>query len=76
MSRPPASSQGGSGCIVGRTYFQAPQHRLVDVRAVSRGMLSPGELVRCVITDSDGYDLIAQPLVDLDPSVSLPVLGS
>jgi ribosomal protein S12 methylthiotransferase len=67
--------EAGGRTFVGRAYHQAPQ---VDssTYVISRGMLAPGELVRCAIVGADGYDLIAQPLVDLDPSVSLPVLGS
>jgi len=28
------------------------------------------------VVDADGYDLIAQPTSDLDPSIPLPVLRS
>ena len=37
--------------------------------------LSPGELVRCVITGHDGYDLIARPVSELEKRVGLKVLG-
>jgi len=57
----------------GRTYFQAP-----DIDAVtyvhSRNELSPGELVKCVIVASDGYDLIARPVQDLEKRVGLSIL--
>jgi len=58
----------------GRTYQQAP---LVDgltwVRSTEE--LSPGEVVRCRITDFNDYDLIAQPLVQLQNNgLSLPVM--
>jgi ribosomal protein S12 methylthiotransferase len=57
----------------GRTYFQA-----IDVDAVtyvqSAEQLAPGELVRCAIVDSDGYDLIARPVAELQKRVSLPIL--
>jgi len=57
----------------GRTYFQAPQ---IDATTFvhSREALSPGELVPCVIVGSDGYDLIARPVVDLERRVSLDLL--
>ncbi len=58
----------------GRAYFQAPG--IDSVTAVrSKKALSPGELVRCTITGSDGYDLIAQPKEDLRRAMSLPVIG-
>jgi ribosomal protein S12 methylthiotransferase len=57
----------------GRTYFQAP-----DIDAVtyvhSRNELSPGELTKCVIVASDGYDLIARPVQDLEKRVGLSIL--
>lgn len=56
----------------GRTYFQAPQIDATTYVA-TRQPLSPGELVRCVIVGSDGYDLIAQPLADVERKVSLPL---
>lgn len=56
----------------GRCYHQAPQ---VDSTTYvrSREQLSRGELVRCTIVDAEGYDLIAQPTVDLENKVSLPL---
>lgn len=57
----------------GRAYHQAPQ---IDglTHVISRSELAPGELVRCTIVESDGYDLIAQPCADLDSTVKLPVI--
>lgn len=44
----------------GRAYFQAPQiDSVVKVRA--RTPLKPGDLVRCVVVGSEGYDLVATP---------------
>ncbi len=65
-------SQGGS-LYRGRTYFQAPS---IDASTYvqSAQKLSPGELVRCVITDSDGYDLIARPIDEIERRVSLKVV--
>jgi len=60
---------------VGRAYHQAPQIDSVT-HVASRSPLTPGELVRCTVVDADGYDLIAQPTSDLDPSIPLPVLRS
>lgn len=57
---------------VGRAYFQAPQiDSLTYVHATES--LSPGELVRCTIVDSDGYDLVAQPTDELERRVGLPM---
>ncbi len=61
---------------IGRCYHQAPEvDSITTVR--SRSRLSPGELIRCVIVDSEGYDLIAIPESDLASdknAVSLNVL--
>ena len=58
---------------VGRTPHQAP-----DVDAVtyvrSAGPLAAGEVVRCLVTGWQDYDLIAQPLAEARPSRSLNVL--
>jgi hypothetical protein len=40
----------------------------------SRKPLSPGELVRCTIVGSDGYDLVARPCDELEKRVTLNVL--
>ena len=66
-------SEGGR-IHTGRCYFQAPQVDSVTY-VHSREPLSPGELVRCAIVDSDGYDLIARPTAELEKRVSLRVLG-
>ena len=57
---------------LGRCYHQAPQVDSVTYINSPRP-LSPGELVRCTIVDSAGYDLIAQPTADLTKSVALPL---
>jgi ribosomal protein S12 methylthiotransferase len=66
-------TKGGS-LFTGRTYFQAPQ---IDSLSYihSRDPLVAGELVRCTVVASDGYDLVMQPTEDLERSVKLPVLG-
>ncbi len=65
-------STGGS-LHVGRAYHQAPQiDGLTYVQ--SKEPLSPGELVRCTVVSSDGYDLIAQPSADLDTTLRLKVV--
>jgi ribosomal protein S12 methylthiotransferase len=58
----------------GRCYHQAPQ---VDACTwvLSSRSLAPGELIRCTIIDSDGYDLVARPLDELEAGVSLPVIS-
>jgi len=63
----------GGGLYQGRTYFQAPQIDSVTY-VQSRERLVPGEVVRCVVIDADGYDLIAKPLAELDKKVTLKVL--
>ncbi len=57
----------------GRAYHQAPQ---IDglTHVLSREPLAAGELVRCTIVESDGYDLVAQPSADLDSTIRLPVV--
>ncbi len=63
----------GGGLYQGRAYFQA-----VDIDSVtfvqSRGKLSAGELIRCVIVGADGYDLIARPISEFEGRVTLPVV--
>ncbi|MEM1208885.1 MAG: 30S ribosomal protein S12 methylthiotransferase RimO [Planctomycetota bacterium] len=56
----------------GRTYRQAPD---IDATTYVRAAnpLSPGELVRCRVTAWADYDLVAQPVDDLDRRVSLPM---
>jgi ribosomal protein S12 methylthiotransferase len=57
----------------GRTYFQAPMIDAVTyVHAAEK--LAAGELVRCTIVGSDGYDLIARPVAELEKRVGLRVL--
>lgn len=63
-----------SHAFIGRCYHQAPQvDSITYVR--SRQQLSPGELVRCTITGSREYDLIAQPAVELETSFGSPPLS-
>jgi ribosomal protein S12 methylthiotransferase len=57
----------------GRAYFQAPQ--IDGVTFVhSREKLAPGELVPCVVVDSDGYDLVARPAAEIEKRVALKVV--
>ncbi len=63
----------GGGLYVGRTYFQAPQIDAVTY-VQSKEKLVPGELVRCAIVGSDGYDLIARPASELEKKHTLRVL--
>lgn len=64
-------SSGGT-LYQGRTYFQAPQIDAVTY-VQSREKLAPGELVRCTIVESSGYDLIARPVTELEKKFSLPL---
>ena len=60
---------------VGRCYHQAPQVDSLTYVA-SREELSPGELVRCTIVGSEGYDLVGQPTSDLERLHRLTVVNS
>lgn len=60
-------------CYRARARFQAPQIDAVTY-VVSDSRLSPGEVVRCVVVGSAGYDLIARPVADLDRRVPLAVV--
>ena len=62
------------GLYQGRTAAQAPQIDSVTF-VHSRKKLAPGELIRCAIVSADGYDLVAQPVDDLEKRVGLKVLG-
>jgi ribosomal protein S12 methylthiotransferase len=65
-------SEGGK-LYQGRTYFQAPQIDAVTY-VHSKEKLAPGELVRCVVVASDGYDLVARPAAELDKKLGLKIL--
>ena len=55
-----------------RTKQQAPD---VDASTIlmSEKKQPIGSLLRCTITDCDGYDLIARPTEELEKVVSLPI---
>jgi hypothetical protein len=63
----------GGRLYQGRTYFQAPQIDSVTY-VHSKEKLAPGELVRCTVVASDGYDLIARPVAELDKKIGLKIL--
>jgi len=65
-------SEGG-GLYKGRTYFQAPGIDAVTY-VQSKEKLSPGEVIRCTIVGSDGYDLVAKPVTALEKKVSLTLM--
>ncbi len=67
-------SQGGI-LHAGRCYFQAPQIDSMTY-VMSAKKLAPGELIRCTVVDSSGYDLVAQPTEDLEKKVQLPIMRS
>ncbi|MEC8734011.1 MAG: 30S ribosomal protein S12 methylthiotransferase RimO [Planctomycetota bacterium] len=70
----PGVNDSGNRLHVGRAYHQAPQIDSLTYLS-SREALSPGELVRCTIVDSDGYDLVAQPSAELETRFNLPVVA-
>ncbi len=65
--------QVGDKQAIGRTSRQAPE---IDglTHVISSRSLSPGELLRCRIVGSNGYDLIARPIEEADGRVSLTVV--
>jgi ribosomal protein S12 methylthiotransferase len=63
----------GGRLYKGRAYFQAPTIDAVTY-VQSSEKLAPGELVRCAIVASDGYDLIARPVGELEKKVGLTIL--
>jgi len=65
----------GGRLYKGRTYFQAPQ---IDATTFvqSKEALSPGEVVRCTIVGSDGYDLVAKPVGTLEKKIGLKVISA
>jgi hypothetical protein len=65
-------SKGGK-LYQGRTYFQAPQIDSVTY-IQSREKLAKGEVIKCTIVASDGYDLIAKPTAEIEGGVKLRVL--
>lgn len=73
QGRKTSGVSGGGGLYLGRTRAQAPQIDSVTY-VHSREKLSPGELIPCVIVASDGYDLVARPVADLERRVGLKIL--
>jgi ribosomal protein S12 methylthiotransferase len=63
----------GGKLYKGRTTAQAPMIDSVTF-VQSREKLAPGELVQCVLVGSDGYDLVARPLVEIERKFGLRVL--
>ncbi len=59
------TGKGPAHSGVGRAYFQAPQIDSV-VYVQSGRALRAGEVVRCTVVGSDGYDLIAAPSDELE----------
>jgi ribosomal protein S12 methylthiotransferase len=57
----------------GRAYFQAPMIDSVTF-VQAKEKLAPGELVRCTVVGSDGYDLIARPVAELEKRTGLKIL--
>lgn len=63
----------GGRLYQGRTAGQAPSIDSVTF-VQSAAERSPGELVPCVITGWDGYDLVARPVDEIEKRVALKVL--
>jgi len=75
---PAVEVESGEVLHAGRAYHQAPQIDSLTA-VVSTTRRAPGELVRCVVVASDGYDLIARPQDELQDAaegrIGLPVVG-
>jgi ribosomal protein S12 methylthiotransferase len=75
---PQADLAAGEVLHSGRAYHQAPQIDSMTA-VVSKTRHAPGELVRCVVVASDGYDLVARPEQELrdaaEGRIGLPVVG-
>ncbi|MEK6703010.1 MAG: 30S ribosomal protein S12 methylthiotransferase RimO [Planctomycetota bacterium] len=68
------SGVGAGGKLYqGRTKFQAPQIDSVTY-VQSKDKIAPGEVIRCTIVGSDGYDLVARPTAELEKKVALKIL--
>ncbi len=62
----------GGTLYTGRAYFQAPSiDSLTYVQSTEPR--SAGELVRCTVVDSNGYDLIATPTDEVEKRIRLPI---
>lgn len=73
QGRATAGVSSGGRLYTGRTYAQAPQIDSVTYVQSKRDLV-PGEVVRCVIVNHDGYDLVAKPVDELEKRVSLSVM--
>lgn len=64
----------GGSLMLGRTRFQAPS---IDSSTwlICSEAPSPGEILHCAVVDSDGYDLVAQPVEEFDGRLPLPLLA-
>jgi len=74
---PAVEVESGEVLHSGRAYHQAPQ--IDSLTAIlSKSRHAPGELLRCVVVASDGYDLIARPEQELrdaaEGRIGLPVV--
>ncbi|MBT6784095.1 MAG: 30S ribosomal protein S12 methylthiotransferase RimO, partial [Planctomycetes bacterium] len=49
-----------SGAVLGRSYAEAPE--IDSIIRLPGGSASAGEMIRCRITATDDYDLVAEPL--------------
>ena len=67
-------TETGQTLYAGRTAYQAPQIDTVTY-VDSREPLSPGEVVRCQVTDWSEYDLIAKPVAEVRVKARLSVVS-
>ncbi len=75
---PQAELTKGEVLHSGRAYHQAPQIDSMTA-VISKTRHAPGELVRCIVVASDGYDLVARPEQEVrdaaEGRIGLPVVG-
>jgi ribosomal protein S12 methylthiotransferase len=66
------TGEGKLHLFKGRTYHQAPDVDACTI-VMAETKLTVGEVVKCTITDSDEYDMIARPTNELEKVLSLPL---
>ena len=66
------TGEGKLHLFKGRTYHQAPDVDACTI-VMAEAKLTVGEVVKCTITDSDEYDMIARPTDELEKVFSLPL---
>ncbi|MDP7008258.1 MAG: 30S ribosomal protein S12 methylthiotransferase RimO [Phycisphaerales bacterium] len=66
------TAEGALQVYKGRTHQQAPDVDACTI-VLAEKELVVGEIIRCTIIDSDQYDMVARPTIELEKVVSLPL---